>query len=144
MKDVPHLDRLGFPLAEITPDGGVVVTKVSGSGGLVTIATCTEQLLYEVHDPAAYVTPDVVADFSRVTIDEGGADRVRVCRRQRAPAARHAEGLGRPARRVDWRGADFLRRPGAVARARLAADVVARRLAHGRRIRRHSLRPDRP
>ena len=109
VKDVPHLERLGFPLAEITPDGDVVVTKVPGSGGLVTTATCTEQLLYEVHDPAAYVTPDVVADFSRVTMEADGADRVRVCWRDRTSAARHAEGLGRPGRRVDWRRADLLR-----------------------------------
>ena len=54
------------------------MTKVSGSGGLVNIATCTEQLLYEVHDPAAYVTPDVVADFSLVTMEADGVDRVRV------------------------------------------------------------------
>jgi Acyclic terpene utilisation family protein AtuA len=78
VKDVPDLHRLGFPLAEITPDGDVVVTKVSGSGGVVTTATCTEQLLYEVHDPAAYVTPDVVADFSRVTMEADGVNRVRV------------------------------------------------------------------
>ena len=77
LKDVPHLERLGFPLAEITSDGRLIVTKVPGSGGLVTTATCTEQLLYEVHDPAAYLTPDVVADFSHVTFEADGPDRVR-------------------------------------------------------------------
>jgi hypothetical protein len=77
-KDVPDLDRLGFPIAEVPEHGPVVISKVSGTGGLVTEATCKEQLLYEIHDPAAYVTPDVVADFSRVTVTEVGHDRVAV------------------------------------------------------------------
>ena len=72
VKDVPDLDRLGFPLAEVDAEGELVVTKVPGSGGTVTTATCTEQLLYEVHDPAAYLTPDVTADFSRVTMATDG------------------------------------------------------------------------
>jgi hypothetical protein len=75
-KDVPNLARLGFPIAEVSPDGSAVITKVKGSGGLITRATCTEQLLYEIHDPAAYLTPDVSADFSGVSIQENGPDRV--------------------------------------------------------------------
>lgn len=77
-KDVPGLARLGFPLAEVRQDGRFVVTKVPEAGGMVTLATCKEQLLYEIHDPAAYITPDVVADFSRVTMEEIGKDRVLV------------------------------------------------------------------
>jgi hypothetical protein len=78
LKSVSGLARLGFPLAEVTPDGNAVVTKVAGSGGLVTVATCKEQLLYEVHDPARYLQPDVVADFSGVRFTPDGPDRVAI------------------------------------------------------------------
>jgi hypothetical protein len=77
-KDIDGLARLGFPIAEVASDGTAIVTKVAGSGGAVTTATCTEQLLYEIHDPSAYLTPDVTADFSHVRIREIGRDRVRV------------------------------------------------------------------
>ena len=75
-KDVSGLDDLGFPIAEVPAQGPIVITKVSGSGGAVTPATCKEQLLYEIHDPAAYVTPDTVADFTGVRIEQAGPDRV--------------------------------------------------------------------
>lgn len=128
-KDVDDLARLGFPLAQITADGEAVITKVTGSGGRVSCATCTEQLIYEVHDPAAYLTPDVTADFSRVSFLEEGADRVR---------ARGAEGRARPEQlKVSvgyldgWIGEGQMSYggPGAVARAQLARDIVLKRLA---------------
>jgi hypothetical protein len=127
-KDVPNLARLGFPLAEVAADGTAVITKVAGSGGLVTRATCTEQLLYELHDPAAYVTPDVVADFSRVTLAESGTDRVSVA---------GATGRPRPStlkvsvgQLEGWVGEGQISYagPGAVARARLAQSIVTERL----------------
>ncbi|MGL4291861.1 MAG: acyclic terpene utilization AtuA family protein [Phreatobacter sp.] len=77
-KDVAGLARLGFPLAEVGEDGDAVITKVAGSGGQVTLQTCKEQLLYEVHDPARYLQPDVVADFTGVRLQAAGADRVAV------------------------------------------------------------------
>lgn len=77
-RDVPDLARLGFPLAEVSSDGSAVITKVAGSGGCVTVATCASQLLYEIENPAAYLQPDVVADFSNVTLTQLGADRVQV------------------------------------------------------------------
>lgn len=78
VKDVADLARLGFPIAEVGEDGSVVITKVAGSGGRVTTATCSEQILYEIHDPKSYFTPDVVADFSKITFEEEAVDRIRV------------------------------------------------------------------
>lgn len=77
-KDVAGLARLGFPLAEVSPDGDAVITKLVGSGGAVTLATCKEQMLYEVHNPARYLQPDVVADFSAVGMRPDGPDRIAV------------------------------------------------------------------
>ena len=77
-KDVPNPAHLGFPIAEVSEDGSIIITKVEGSGGLVDRHTCTEQLLYELHDPTSYKTPDVIADFSQVTFEEVGKDRVAV------------------------------------------------------------------
>jgi len=127
-KDVEDLARLGFPLAEIAADGEAVITKVVGSGGRVSSATCTEQLIYEVHDPAAYLTPDVTADFSQVGFVEESTDRVR---------AQGADGRIRPEKlKVSvgyldgWIGEGQMSYggPGAVARAQLARDVVLKRL----------------
>lgn len=127
-KDVDDLARLGFPLAEISADGEALITKVSGSGGRVSRATCIEQLIYEVHDPAAYLTPDVTADFSQVGFVEEGSDRVR---------AQGAGGRARPEQlKVSvgylegWIGEGQISYggPGAVARAQLARDVVLKRL----------------
>jgi hypothetical protein len=127
-KDVLDLARLGFPIAEVAADGSVVITKVAGSGGRVSAATCKEQLLYEVHDPAAYVTPDVVADFSNVSVEEVGHDRVSV---------RGATGRARTATLkasigyVDCyvgEGQISYAGYGAVARGKLALEIVAERL----------------
>lgn len=77
-KDVADLARVGFPLAEVRADGSAILTKVAGSGGEVSLRTCKEQLLYEVHDPAAYIQPDVVANFSTVSVEQVGPDRVAI------------------------------------------------------------------
>jgi hypothetical protein len=127
--DVPDLAAIGSPIAEVGPDGTAVIGKLPGTGGAVTFATCVEQLLYEVGDPAVYLTPDVAADFSRVELEPVGPDRVGV---------RGASGRPAPATlkvsvgyrdgfvgegQISYGGA------GCVARARAAADAILRRLA---------------
>ncbi|OYP21395.1 ABC transporter substrate-binding protein, partial [Lachnotalea glycerini] len=77
-KEVPNLDRLGYPLVEIDASGAFVLSKVEGSGGIITTDTCKEQMIYEIHNPKAYLTPDAIADFSKVKFTQEGNDRVRV------------------------------------------------------------------
>ena len=77
-KDVPDLANIGFPIAGVHEDGSFVISKLPESGGMITAATCKEQLLYEIHDPANYYTPDVIADFSNVRIRELAKDKVKV------------------------------------------------------------------
>ncbi|MBB6215020.1 hypothetical protein HNQ80_001109 [Anaerosolibacter carboniphilus] len=77
-KDVEDLWNLGFPIAEVSENGDVVITKAEGTGGKVTTATCKEQLLYEIHDPSTYLTPDGIADYSNVTMKQIGKDQVLV------------------------------------------------------------------
>ncbi len=84
-KEVPGLAQVGFPIAEVGTDGQAVITKLADAGGLVSERTVKEQVLYEVHDPAAYVTPDVIADFSAVEIREQAKDRVAVGGARGAP-----------------------------------------------------------
>ncbi|MDU3131626.1 MAG: acyclic terpene utilization AtuA family protein, partial [Bradyrhizobium sp.] len=129
VKDVPDLARLGFPIGEVREDGELIVTKVAGSGGCVTAATVKEQLLYEIHDPAQYIQPDVVADFSEVTVEELGPDRVKVVGGRGKPktgllktsVGYHDCYVGEG--QISYAG------PGAVARGRLALDIVRERLA---------------
>ena len=127
-KDIPDLARLGFPIGEVGEDGSLVITKVAGSGGAVTAQTCKEQLLYEVHDPTQYIQPDVTADFSQVRVEEIGKDRVRVSggRGSKRPATLKVSvgyvdsfiGEGQ----ISYAG------PGALARGRLALEIVRERL----------------
>ena len=76
-KDVPDMAHLGHPFADVSPDGTAIFSKVAGTGGLLNLATAKEQLLYEVMDPGRYFTPDVVADFTQVRLDQMGLNQVK-------------------------------------------------------------------
>ncbi|MDR1177374.1 MAG: DUF1446 domain-containing protein [Spirochaetaceae bacterium] len=127
-KDVPNCHLLGFPIVECQENGEFFVTKVPGSGGVVNRHTCTEQMIYEIHDPANYITPDVVADFSKVTFEEAGPDKVIVrggTGKPRTPTLKLSIGyrdcfIGDGS--ISYGG------PGCLERAKLAADVVKKRL----------------
>ncbi|MES1925949.1 acyclic terpene utilization AtuA family protein [Salinisphaera sp. T31B1] len=77
-KDVPEPWNLGFPIAEVEADGAVVFGKLPDTGGVIDRHTVLEQMFYEVHDPARYITPDVVVDFTGARIEPMGLNRVRV------------------------------------------------------------------
>lgn len=127
-KDVPGMDNVGFPIAEIAADGSCIVGKADGTGGLVDARTVKEQLLYELHDPAAYLTPDVVADITQATVTELGRDRVRLAgvRGHVRPATLKALAYFRGG----WLGEAEISYagPNAEARARLAMDMMRKRL----------------
>lgn len=75
---IPDLANVGYPIAEAAPDGTFEITKHLGTGGRVTVAGVTEQLVYEIGDPARYITPDCIADFTTIRLRQAGKDRVRV------------------------------------------------------------------
>jgi len=126
-KDVPEPWNLAFPIAEVSEDGSVVITKVAGSGGAVTLQTVKEQMLYEVHDPANYITPDVVVDFTTARLELLSADRVRVSGisgKPRTPTLKVSIGCTE-----GFIGEDmfFYAGPGALRRAQLAKRILEER-----------------
>ena len=128
VKDVAGLARLGFPIGEVSEDGDLVITKVEGSGGAVTEATCKEQLLYEVHDPSKYLQPDVIGDFSKVTVTQVGPDRVRIeGGGGRAKTGHLKTSIGYIDSYIG-EGQISYAGPGALERGRLALDIVRERL----------------
>ncbi|MBB3458750.1 hypothetical protein FHT86_007076 [Rhizobium sp. BK313] len=126
--DVPDTANIGFPIAEVESDGTFVITKAAGTGGLVDLRTVKEQLLYEIHDPAAYLTPDVTLDLTEVELEQIGPDRVRVtgARGHAAPAKLKAT----VSYYGDWLGEAEISYagPNALARARLAITTIAERI----------------
>lgn len=77
-RSVPDMARIGFPIAEAFPNGEVIITKHENTGGLVSVDTVSEQLVYEIGDPKDYITPDCIADFTSIHLEQVGENRVRV------------------------------------------------------------------
>ncbi len=126
-KDVPDPWNFAFPIADVEPSGAVTLSKVAGTGGAITLQTVKEQMLYEVHDPANYLTPDVVADFTQAHLTQVGPDRVRVTGltgKPRTPTLKVSMGCTE-----GFIGEDmfFYAGPGALRRAELARKVLQER-----------------
>lgn len=127
-KDVKDLARLGFPFVDMAADGGFTVGKLDDAGGRVDLATCKEQLIYEVHDPAEYITPDCVLDITELEMSQAGSDRVRVTgarARARTPTYKVTVGyhdgyIGEG--QISYAGIN------AVPKAKWAAEIVQQRL----------------
>ncbi len=128
LKDVPEPWNLAFPIAEVDAEGGVTLSKVEGTGGMISPQTVQEQMLYEVHDPANYITPDVVVDFTQARIEQLAPDRVRVTGltgKPRTPTLKVSMGCTE-----GFIGEDmfFYAGPGALRRAQLARRILEERL----------------
>ena len=128
-QEIPDMARIGYPVIEANPDGTFVVTKHEKTGGRVTVETVTSQLVYEMGDPASYITPDCVADFTSIQLKQEGPERV------------HVSGIkGKPATDTYKVSISFhegykilsqltVAGPDAVAKAKLCADIVFERAA---------------
>lgn len=127
LKDVPEPWNFAFPIAEVESNGAVTLSKVAGSGGAITLQTVKEQMLYEVHDPANYITPDVVVDFTQCQIEQVAVDRVRITGltgKPRTPTLKVSMGCTE-----GFIGEDmfFYAGPGALRRAQLAKKILEER-----------------
>lgn len=122
--NIPGMERMGYPVAEVYQNGEAVLTKPEGTGGRVDLGTVKEQMLYEVHDPSAYITPDVVADFTSPVLEEAGRDRVRISGVRGGPRPEslkvsigYSDGwLGEAVIRYSW--------PQAIRKARRAGEII--------------------
>jgi hypothetical protein len=126
--EVPDLWNVGYPLVEGRADGTFTVTKHPGTGGMVTVDTVSEQLLYEMGPPAGYVTPDVVADFTTIRLEQEGEDRVRVSGIEGRPATPTLKISASYLAGYKASGQITISGPRAVAKAELAAECVWKRL----------------
>jgi Acyclic terpene utilisation family protein AtuA len=128
-RTIPDLDRIGYPIIEMTPSGEFTITKHEGTGGRVDRDSVVHQLAYEMGDPRAYLTPDVVADFTSFSIEETGPERVTIRGVKGAPATETYKVS--MSYRDGWKSTGQLTvsGPEALAKARLCAEIVWKRLA---------------
>ncbi|PLS01909.1 acyclic terpene utilization AtuA family protein [Neobacillus cucumis] len=127
-KEVPDLANLGFPYADVSPDGSAIISKIEGTGGIISLATAKEQLLYEVTNPNEYITPDVVADFTTVHLKEMRPNQIAVfgCTGKKKPeklkvsVGYHAGFIGEG--EISYAGSN------ALGRAKLAGEIIHERL----------------
>ena len=126
--EVPDLWNVGYPLVEMDASGEFVVTKHPGTGGMVTVDTVAEQLLYEMGDPGGYITPDVVADFTSIRLEQAGPDRVRVHGIEGRPNTPFLKISASYLAGYKATGQITVSGPHAVEKARLAAETVWKRL----------------
>lgn len=129
-RSIPDLAMVGYPVIEARADGTFTITKHEGTGGAVTVDTVRHQLVYEMGDPARYLTPDVIADFTSVALEQEGRDRVRVSgARGTAPTGTYKVSLSYA---DGWKalGQLTISGPDALAKARLASEIVWKRLAY--------------
>jgi hypothetical protein len=126
--EVPELWNVGYPIAEVSEDGTFVVTKHPDTGGLVSVDTVSEQLVYEMGDPQNYITPDVVADFTSIRLEAAGPDRVRVSGVRGKPRTPFLKVSGAYLKGYKATGQLVLSGPRALEKAQLCADIVWKRL----------------
>lgn len=128
-RKIPDMARIGYPVVEAYPDGTFVVTKHDGTGGLVTVETVTSQLVYEMGDPARYITPDVIADFTSIQLTQDGKDRVRVSGIRGKPATDTYKVSISYLNGFKIIGQLTIAGPDAVDKAKLCAEIVFDRVA---------------
>lgn len=128
-REIPDMARIGYPIVEGYPDGSFVITKHENTGGRVDIETVTSQLVYEMGDPARYLTPDCVANFASVKLEQAGINRVRASGIQGGPAPESLKVSMAFQEGFKIIGQLTVAGPDAVDKARLSAEIVFQRAA---------------
>lgn len=127
-KVVPDLHRIGFPFADVYENGDIYISKVPGSGGLVSVETCQEQTLYEIHDPENYYHAEVTVDLSGINFEQAGENRVKVTGviKGKKPSECYKASIGV---KEGYKGnvSVFFGGPGALNRAKLCRDTIYKR-----------------
>ncbi len=128
-RTIPNMARIGYPVIEASADGSFVITKHEGTGGRVTVETVTSQLIYEMGDPSRYITPDGVANFASIQLQQDGADRVKISGIKGGPPTETLKVSIAYHEGYKIIGQLTVAGPDAVDKARLCADIVFERAA---------------